>query len=220
MNKISSFIDTVVTKADSKQGKRDGIIAGMVQRQDAEHVANRIALTFIALRDERKLRRIDSVRRGVPIEIMSEKPEHMLSFVQNMMNNCCWAARTVIRSGQAEEQANGIDFSQSVAEQAGLLETACMHNCEDTLMDDWAILNELHTWLCGQMNYMTNLDPLFLYSEKTEVEPGVYEPVHQLMDLPDILVALDEKALELAEQKDQVLVDYASNHQFGSAYAA
>lgn len=220
MNNVSSFIDTVVTKADSKQGGRNGIIAGMVQRQDAEHVANRIALTFVALNNERTRRRIESVRQGVPLEIMSEKPEHMLSFVQSMMNNCSWAARAVIRSGQAEEQATGIDFSQSVAEQAGLIETACMHNCEDTLMDDWATLNELHTWLCGQMSYMTDLDPLFLYAEKAEVEPGVWEHVHQLMDLPDVLVALDEKVLELAEQKDTALVDYASNHQFGSAYAA
>ena len=220
MNNVSSFIDTVVTKADSKQGGRNGIIAGMVQRQDAEHVANRIALTFVALNNERRRRRIESVRQGVPIEIMSEKPEHMLSFVQSMMNNCCWAARAVVRSGQAEEQATGIDFSQSVAEQAGLLETACMHNCDDTLMDDWATLNELHTWLCTQMNYMTDLDPLFLYAEKAEVEPGVWEHVHQLMDFPYVLVALDEKVLELAEKKDDVLVDYANKHVFGSAYAA
>jgi len=220
MNKLSSFIDTVVTKADSKQGGRNGIIAGMVQRQDAEHVANRIAMTFVQLTKERTRRRLESIRNGIPIEVMSEKPEHMLGFVQSMMNNCCWTARTVIRSGQAEEQANGIDFSQSVAEQAGLLETACMHNCEDTLMDDWAILNELHTWLCGQMSYMTDLDPLFLYAEKAEVEPGVWEHVHQLMDLPDVLVALDEKALELAELADTKVNDFASNHQFGSAYAA
>jgi hypothetical protein len=220
MNNVSSFIDTVVTKADSKQGGRNGIIAGMVQRQDAEHVANRIALTFVALNNERRRRRIESVRQGVPIEIMSEKPEHMLSFVQSMMNNCCWAARAVVRSGQAEEQANGIDFSQSVAEQAGLLETACIHNCDDTLMDDWATLNELHTWLCTQMNYMTDLDPLFLYAEKAEVEPGVWEHVHQLMDFPYVLIALDDKVLELAEKKDDVLVDYANKHVFGSAYAA
>ncbi len=220
MNNVSSFIDTVVTKADSKQGGRNGIIAGMVQRQDAEHVANRIALTFVALNNERRRRRIESVRQGVPIEIMSEKPEHMLSFVQSMMNNCCWAARTVIRSGQAEDQANGLDFSQSVAEQAGVIESASIHDVEDTLMDDWSILNELHSWLCGQMSYMTDLEPLFLYAEKAEVEPGVWEHVHQLMDLPYVLVALDEKVLELAEQKDTVLVDYASKHQFGSAYAA
>ena len=87
-------------------------------------------------------------------------------------------------------------------------------------MDDWAILNELHTWLCGQMSYMTDLDPLFLYAEKAELEPGVWEHVHQLMDLPSVLVALDEKVLELVEQKDEVLVDFASKHQFGSAYAA
>ena len=215
MNKLSSFIDTVVTKADSKQGGRNGIIAGMVQRQDAEHVANRIAMTFVQLTKERTRRRLEANRNGIPIEVMSEKPEHMLSFVQSMMNNCCWAARTVIRSGQAEEQANGIDFSQSVAEQAGLLETACMRNCEDTLMDDWATLNELHTWLCGQMSYMTDLDPLYLYAEKAEVEPGVWEHVHQLMDLPDVLVALDEKALELAELADTKIVDFAARHQFG-----
>ena len=220
MNNVSSFIDTVITKADNKQGGRNGIIAGMVQRQDAEHVANRIAMTYVQLTKERTRRRLESIRHGVPIEIMSEKPEHMLSFVQSMMNNCCWAARTVIRSGQAEEQANGLYFSQSVAEQAGLLETACMHNCYDTLMDYWATLNELHTWLCTQMNYMTDLDPLFLYAEKAEVEPGVWEYVHQLMDFPYVLIALDEKVLELAVQKDDVLVDYANKHVFGSAYAA
>ena len=220
MNNVSSFIDTVITKADNKQGGRNGIIAGMVQRQDAEHVANRIAMTYVQLTKERTRRRLESVRLGVPIETMSVKPEHMLSFVQSMMNNCCWAARAVVRSGQAETQANGIDFSQSVAEQAGLLETACMHNCDDTLMDDWATLNELHTWLCGQMNYMTDLDPLFLYAGKAEVEPGVWEYVHQLMDFPYVLIALDDKVLELAQKKDDVLVDYANKHVFGSAYAA
>ena len=220
MNNVSSFIDTVITKADSKQGGRNGIIAGMVQRQDAEHVANRIAMTYVQLTKERTRRRLESVRHGVPIEIMSEKPEHMLSFVQSMMNNCCWAARTVIRSGQAEEQANGLDFSQSVAEQAGVIESASIHDVEDTLMDDWSILNELHSWLCGQMSYMTDLEPLFLYAEKAEVEPGVWEHVHQLMDLPDVLVALDEKALELAELADTKVNDYANKHVFGSAYAA
>ena len=95
-----------------------------------------------------------------------------------------------------------------------------MHNCDDTLMDDWATLNELHTWLCGQMNYMTDLDPLFLYAEKAEVEPGVWEYVHQLMDFPYVLIALDDKVLELAQKKDDVLVDYANKHVFGSAYAA
>jgi hypothetical protein len=220
MNKFSSFIDTVVTKADSKHGGRNGIIAGMVQRQDADHVANRIAMTFVELTRERTRLRLEAKRNGLPIEAMSVKPEHMLSFVQSMMNNCCWAARAVVRSGQAEEQAIGIDFSQDVAKQAGLLETACIHNCEDTLMDDWATLNELHTWLCTQMNYMTDLDPLFLYAEKVEVEPGVWEYAHQLMDFPYVLIALDEKVLELAEKKEGVLVDYASHHQFGSACAA
>ena len=105
MNKLSSFIDTVVTRADSKQGGRNGIIAGMVQRQDAEHVANRIAMTFVQLTKERTRRRLEANRNGIPIEVMTEKPEHMLGFVQSMMNNCCWAARTVIRSGQAEEHS-------------------------------------------------------------------------------------------------------------------
>jgi len=215
MNKLSSFIDTVVTKADSKQGGRNGIIAGMVQAQDADHVANRIAMTYVALVNRRKRLRAESVRAGVPIEIMSVKPEHMLGFVQSMMNNCCWAARTVIRAGQVEEQANGLDFSQSVAEQAGFLETPTYRNVEVTLLDDWATLNELHSWLCSHMSYMIDLEPLYLYAEKAEVEPGVWEHVHQLMDLPDVLVALDEKALELAELADTKIVDFAARHQFG-----
>ena len=125
MNNVSSFIDTVITKADNKQGGRNGIIAGMVQRQDAEHVANRIAMTYVQLTKERTRRRLESVRLGVPIEIMSVKPEHMLSFVQSMMNNCCWAARSVIRAVQADDQKiyDCIDISEDVAERAGFWET-------------------------------------------------------------------------------------------------
>ena len=215
MTNVTSFIDAVVTKADSKQGGRNGIIAGMVQAQDADHVANRIAMTYVDLVNKRKRLRAESVRAGVPIEIMSEKPEHMLGFVQSMMNNCCWAARSVIRAVQAEEQANGLDFSQSVAEQAGFLETPTHRNVEVTLLDDWATLNELHSWLCSQMSYMIDLDPLFLYAEKAQVEDGVWENVHQLMDLPSVLCALDEKALQLTLAADTKIVDFAARHKFG-----
>lgn len=219
MNKISSFIDTVITKCTSTKTK-NGTIACMVQNQDGRHVANRIAMTYVDLTKERNRRRLEAKRLGNPIDPMDIKPEHMLSFVQSMMNNCCWAAHTVIRAARTEDQATGIDFTIPIAEQAGLQDSHSMHNCSDTLMDDWAIMNELHTWLCGQMNYMTDLEQLYLYAEKAEIEPGHWEYIHQLMDFEDVLPLLDEKLIELATQKEDQLAEYAQRYEFGSAYAA
>jgi len=214
MKEVSSFIDQVVTNASDKTN-RNGQIAKLIQKADAEHVANRIAIVWDNLSKERKRRSVEAVQTGIKAKEMLEKPEHILSFVQQMMNNSCWAARTVINSGKGTDLANGLDFSQSVAEQAGQFESARISDVEETLMHDFAVLNELHSWLCSEMNYMTDLDPLFLYAEKAEIADKVWEHVHMLMDINDVLPVLDEKALELAEQGDSKITEIARTRQFG-----
>jgi len=210
----STFISQVITNMASNKN-RTGAIAKLVDAADAPLAANRIALVWDQLSKQRKNAKIQSVRSGVPAPEMTEKPEHMLSFVQNVMNASCWAARRVINSGKQTDLANGLDFSQSVAEQAGQLESARITDVECTLMDDFSILNELHSWLCGQMNYMTDLDPLFLFAEKEEVSEGVWEHTHMCMDINDVLPLLDEKALELAELADTKATQHATTHVFG-----
>ena len=213
----STFIDTVITNMSSNKG-RTGTIAALVDSNNAPLAANRIANVMLNLACDRQAARINAVRTGVPAPEMTEKPEHMLSFVQQVMNNCCWAARRVANSGRQRDLANGLDFSQSVAEQAGDIASAALADVEVTLMDDFSILNELHSWMCSEMNYMTDLDPLFLYVEKecVDEEQQIYEHTHMIMDFNDMLSVLEEKSKELSELADTKKRDHASTHVFGA----
>ncbi len=216
MNNVT-FIDTVITNMSSNKN-RNGAIAKLVDANDAPLAANRIANVMLDLAEKRQAARIDAVRSGVPAPEMTEKPEHMLSFVQQVMNSCCWAARRVANSGKQRDMANGLDFSQSVAEQAGNIASAALADVEVTLMDDFQILNELHSWMCSEMNYMTDLDPLFLFAEKecVDEEQQVYEHTHMIMDFNDMLSVLEEKSKELGELANTKKRDHASTHVFGA----
>jgi hypothetical protein len=216
MNNVT-FIDTVITNMSSSKN-RNGAIAKLVDANDAPLAANRIANVMIDLDEKRQASRLEAVRAGTPIPEMTEKPEHMLSFVQQVMNNCCWAARKVANSGKQRDMANGLDFSQSVAEQAGNIASAALADVEVTLMDDFQILNELHSWMCSEMNYMTDLDPLFLFAEKecVDEEQQVYEHTHMIMDFNDMLAVLDEKSIELNELRDTKKREHAATHVFGA----
>lgn len=216
MNNVT-FIDTVITNMTSNKN-RNGAIAKLVDANDAPLAANRIANVMLDLAEKRQAARIDAVRSGVPAPEMTEKPEHMLSFVQQVMNSSCWAARRVANSGKQRDMANGLDFSQSVAEQAGNIASAALADVEVTLMDDFQILNELHSWMCSEMNYMTDLDPLFLFAEKEciDEEQQVYEHTHMIMDFNDMLSVLEEKSKELGELANTKKRDHASTHVFGA----
>mgnify|MGYP000037924970 FL=1 len=216
MNNVT-FIDTVITNMSSSKN-RTGTIANLVDANHAPLAANRIANVMLDLAEKRQASRLEAVRAGTPIPEMSEKPEHMLSFVQQVMNNCCWAARKVANSGKQRDMANGLDFSQSVAEQAGNIESAALRDVEVTLMDDFQILNELHSWMCSEMNYMTDLDPLFLFAEKecVDEEQQVYEHTHMIMDFNDMLSVLAEKSLEFGAQAKAKKREHASTHVFGA----
>ena len=216
MNNVT-FIDTVITNMTSNKN-RNGAIAKLVDANDAALAANRMANVMIDLDEKRQAARLEAVRAGTPIPEMSEKPEHMLSFVQQVMNNCCWAARKVANSGKKRDMANGLDFSQSVAEQAGNIASAALADVEVTLMDDFQILNELHSWMCSEMNYMTDLDPLFLFAEKecVDEEQQVYEHTHMIMDFNDMLSVLAEKSLEFGAQAKAKKREYASTNVFGA----
>jgi hypothetical protein len=215
MNKNESFIDQIITNM-SEKSNRNGTIAKRIEAADHETVANRIAIVWDDLGRERRVAKTESVRNGQPMRELTEKPEHMLSLIQQTMNNCCWSARTVINAGKSQDLANGLDFSQSIAEQAGNIASSRIVDVESTLMNDFSVLNELHSWLCSQMNYMADLDPLFLYAEKEEIEEGVWEHTHMCMDINDVLPILDEKIIELAEQGDTNITKFASTHVFGA----
>jgi len=216
MTKQVTFLNEVISKMTGNDN-RNGAIAKLVESQDKPLAANRIAVTFDQLGEQRTKARLEAIRTGVQAPEVELKPEHMLSFVQNVMNSSCWAARRAITAGVQTDQANGLDFSQSVAEQVANLESASIHDVEATLMDDFAILNELHTWLCNRMSYMADLDPLFLFAEKVCVdeERNIWEHTHMIMDFNDVLPVLDERALEIAEKAAEKQSEEAATHVFG-----
>tara|TARA_R110000823_G_C15843783_1_gene491454 strand:- start:308 stop:1006 length:699 start_codon:yes stop_codon:yes gene_type:complete len=217
MNKNESFIDQVITNMSEKKN-RNGAIARLVDSADHELAANRIAVVWDNLGDKRAAAKVEAVRSGNPAPEMLEKPEHILPFIQQVMNTSCWAARRVIGSGKQTDLANGLDFSQSVAEQAGNIASSRIIDVEATLMDDYDILNELHSWLCSEMNYMTDLDPLFLFSEKVciDEEQNIWEHTHMCMDINDVLPILDEKFLEISAEAAAKKKTHAATHIFGA----
>lgn len=217
MNKNESFIDQVITNMSEKKN-RNGAIARLVDSADHELAANRIAVVWDNLNDKRAAAKVEAVRSGNPAPEMLEKPEHILPFIQQVMNTSCWAARRVIGSGKQTDLANGLDFSQSVAEQAGNIASSRIIDVEATLMDDYDILNELHSWLCSEMNYMTDLDPLFLFSEKVciDEEQNIWEHTHMCMDINDVLPILDEKFLEISAEAAAKKKTHAATHIFGA----
>jgi hypothetical protein len=217
MNKNESFIDQVITNMSEKKN-RNGAIARLVDSADHELAANRIAVVWDNLNDKRAAAKVEAVRSGNPAPEMLEKPEHILPFIQQVMNTSCWAARRVIGSGKKTDLANGLDFSQSVAEQAGNIASSRIIDVEATLMDDFGILNELHSWLCSEMNYMTDLDPLFLFSEKVciDEEQNIWEHTHMCMDINDVLPILDEKFLEISAEAAAKKKTHAATHIFGA----
>lgn len=214
-----SFIDNAITEM-SEGSSRDAQIAKIVQEANAPQAANRIALTYVQLSNERKQNRIDAVAAGTPQIEMDIKPEHLLSFVQKVMNKCCWNARRIVNSSLDEDFANGLDFSQPIAEQKANLESSSMKLVETTLDDDFRTMTELHSWLCGRMNYMQDLDPLFLFAQKEkDEETEEWVATHELLEWREVFNALEEIALTLAENNDKEVAEYAANHEFGAAAA-
>lgn len=216
-----TFLNEVISKMTGNDN-RNGAIAKLVESQDKPLAANRVAVTFDQLGAQRSKARLEAIRSGVQAPEVELKPEHLLSFVQNVMNSSCWAARRATKAGVQTDQANGLDFSQSVAEQVANLESASIHDVEATLLDDFAILNELHQWLCGKMSYMADLDPLFLFAEKVCIDEDkqIWEHAHMIMDFNDMLVVLEDKALELAEQAADEQTEEAATHVFGGDQTA
>ena len=227
MKTAPSFIDPTITAIESHKGS-NGRIAKVISKADHDDPLNRIAITFTNLSNERNRRRIESVRTGVPAAELEFKPERLLSFCQALMNQCCWSARRVAMSGKREDFANGIDFSQDVAEQAGNIESACFKDVEVTLMDDFQALNNLHSWLSKECNYLNQLEPLYLYAESKQQllegndsdheTPEQFEWVQTFMSMNmDEVFTHMEKFIETLEEKREEEKATAARQNFRNA---
>ena len=216
MNTASFLDNTLLEMEDHKTVS--GAIAKAVQATDHPNPLNRIAMAWDAQRQARKNANIIAVRTGVPAQELDWKPERMLSFIQQLMNQIGWSARRVLKTNNTADLANGIDFSQDVAEQAANLESASRDNVVSTYEDDFSGLLQVHSWLASNMSYLTEVNDLYFYAESKNVaeegEPPHYELVQSLMEFDDVMAHLDNKAELLAEEAEGKISEEAATMDF------
>jgi hypothetical protein len=208
----NSFIESAISKL-AEQKSSTGRAARIVEAQDHKNPANRIALAYLKLSRERleaaKAEKTTGIRGRDPIV----KPEAMLSFVQNVMNQVCWNARRLVIANSAEDFGNGIDFSQDAAEQTGV--SSKTENVSQFVDDDFMTLNNVQTWLGAQMPYLNDIEPLFYFAQSEEID-GEWEQTHQSMNFYDaqcamteIIESLDDKNV-IKQRSEAASIDFSA----------
>ena len=165
MTNQTSFIDSTLTRMTEGRG-RNATIAKLVQSQPSNEAANRIAYTYSILRN----RANEAIVNGYEPAI---KAGTMLSFVQQLMNQVCWAARRLElaqKANEAGEQAWGMDFSQDIAEQLAV-ECVSTQHITDVVDQDYKQLLGVHTWVAAQMS-LIEVDDFAYFRQQQVLEDG------------------------------------------------
>lgn len=203
MTTKTSFIDAAITEI-SGGTSRFAPLAALIQQQDHEEAANRIALTYIFL----QYRRTEDKKAG--IEYSGIKPETLLSFVQNLMNKVCWQSRKMALSQTEEDEkdiVNGIDFTQDLADELNIDRFEAEH-IKPLVDDDYAILTGVQSFLAAKMNYLDNIVPLYYYQDLARDDNGEWyvrataDAYDDAMDIiEDVIARLDEQSAADEYQK-------------------
>lgn len=207
-----SFISDAIVAMSEKQNM-NGDVARLILKQNHAKPANQIALTYLSLANQRQEAARAEKQTGVRGIDPIVKPEYMLTFVQSLMNQICWSGRRLFIANSAEDFANGIDFSQDVAEQVGV--SVENSHISEVIDDDFMTLNNLHTWLAAQMSYLTNIEPLFHFSQTEKIDDE-WVTTHQCTSFDDafdvmaeIVESLDVKQVE-AKQQEAASMDFSA----------
>ena len=209
----NSFLQEALSKMAETTSKT-GIVARAIENQSHANVANQIALTFLAFQKQRLDASVALKTTGVEGEGPVAKPEFILSFVQQLMNQVCWQARRLTVANNQEEFANGIDFSQDVAEQVGV--SSETENVSQFVDDDFMTLNNLHTWLGAQMSYLNDIQPLYYFAQNEEID-GVWQQTHAAMSFYDAQCVMTEIVEKLTENQEAAKVTEAASMDFSAA---
>lgn len=167
MTTRTSFIDAAITEI-SGGSSRFAPLAALIQQQDNECPAKRIAYTHIFL----DCRRTEDKKAG--LEYAGIKPETLLSFTQNLMNKVCWMSRKMAISQTEEDRkdiVNGIDFTQDLADEFNLDRFEAEH-IKPLVDDDYATIMAVNSWLAKEMNYLNDIQPLYYYQDLARDDSG------------------------------------------------
>jgi|TARA_R100000081_G_C4775495_1_gene148284 hypothetical protein len=208
----NSFIPTAIAKIAEQKGVR-GDIAKVVECAQHDNALNRIALTYNQFSNQRRRAIMAEKETGVRGDDPIAKPEQLLSFIQEVMNQVCWQARRLHNANLQEDLANGIDFSQDVAEQVGVYDVNT--EIHTYVNDDFIALNNLQSWLAGKMNYLTDIEPLYYFSQ-SEQDPasGGWISKYNAMSYDEALCAMTTIIEELEEKNEKQEAQEASDIDF------
>jgi hypothetical protein len=225
---LHSFLDTVITEMStpSRRSRRNAAgelvmstdragIAKMIQKQSHPNVLNRIAMTYVALSAERRM----ASRAYKSVQL---KPERMLSFVQDLSNAVCWAARRLMlaqAAHEAEAQAAGVDFSADIAEQVGV-EGVSTARISDVVDADAFALGNVYSWLAGKMNYLQEIEDFHMYADRGPVDPADPDSPWTVQTFSDTFngaMAIMGSVLDqLSEEQEAVTGEEAQSYNFGT----
>ena len=208
-----TFIDSTIT-AMSEKSNKFALIARTIQSQDHASAANRIALAYIQLDTDRRAAKRANLEPAV-------KPEQMFSFLQALMNQCCWAARRVLFAQNVADsalQASGIDFSEAIADDAGVSGTKS-EDINTLIEEDFFVLNNVQSWLAGRMNYLTEIDDLAVFADREVNDNNEWVLKHSALSFDEALPIMDMMLDDMREQEAVVVHDQAASTDFGDSSA-
>jgi hypothetical protein len=215
-----SFLAIAITNACNGKSSFAKATA-LVEAQNEPHFANRIASAWAKLLTERnQLRIVDKEDNGTRAKDIPIKPEMFLSLCQYLLNQACWAARRYVRAQQEnvdQEILNGItgiDFSQDIADADGF-QPLSHEEIVLSLDEDFAIMLRLHSFLASKMNYLPEIEDLYLYAER-EQEGEVWRITGSAMTFEESLTLMDEILVKMTERQDTELVKDMAEMDFAA----
>ena len=195
-----SFIANVFTNLSEKKTV-NGDIARYILKQAGSDELEQTLYAFTTLQRMRE----DSNRKMLELGTAGDeppfKPERLLSFVQSVMNGVCWAARRLYKANERPEYGNGQDFSQETAELVGVYCTN--EHIPEFVDDDFMALNAVHTILSSKMQYLTDIQPLYHFEQRTRDDDGNWYVDKVCTSFDDALPLMDEIIERLQAEKQE-----------------
>jgi hypothetical protein len=160
-----------------------------------------IGLAFFQCQIDREKARQQMQDLGTSTTEPAFKPERFLSFVQSVMNSVCWAARKYDVALERPDFGTGLDYANDLAETLGI-EPVDKKGLVGIVDADFVHLDVLHSAMMGRMTYLTNVDPLFHFEQRTrDEETGNWFVEKQCTTYDDAKVEMDAIVARLQEEQ-------------------
>ena len=209
----TSFIESTLSVMGQKKNSM-GALALLVESQAHKSVLNRIAMTYASLQSERAA----ASRAGASVRF---KPEQLFSFIQQVLNQSCWAARRLQRSldnAASTEKASSINFSHRV--ESGVedenMSIDVAQDIEGTITEDFFLLGNVYSWLSSQMSYLVDLEELAMFRDQGPDADGTWVTTDSAMTWADAQRCMDEAMTKLKEDEAAKAFGAASTVNFGA----